>query len=467
MLNEKDLADLRSQEFWSKLCAVPVYAYTVIACRWYLGYRLKGDEKFRDELWKKLDEHDGPLIWAANHLTLIDSFLIFWAVTPMSRIGTSKRIPWSTPEYRNYYHLGGWLRSRMIRALMYLCRCIPFLREGEDAASVRWREAVFEKLVRILKDDGSVFVYPEAGRARSGWFETHTPKDFLGRLALEVPKAKFLCVYLRAEDQICTTVYPSKGATLRMAADLIPAVLPGETTARQISQRLFDALGGLQQDWFQDSRLLKNCGGNDVVDLKSPLARENFDEESCEFDPEWLKRHLTPKETAYLMAQPPSTRFSTFWKFFAAKEAAHKALEQTGIWTPPGGFWLLEADLFRRKVLHRPTGAAVAISFTDDDEDKVHCVAVLRGGWIGDDQNPGDVLWRVEQVPAGQRPGDFARERCLEFIAESSDDIPSAHVLAFTEADGIPRILRRGKICDWGVSLSHSGRYAAYSFMAS
>jgi len=40
-------------------------------------------------------------------------------------------------------------------------------------------------------------------------------------------------------------------------------------------------------------------------------------------------------------------------------------------------------------------------------------------------------------------------------------------VLAFSDEEGIPKVLRGGKACDWGVSLSHSGRYAAYSFMVS
>jgi 1-acyl-sn-glycerol-3-phosphate acyltransferase/phosphopantetheinyl transferase (holo-ACP synthase) len=465
VLSEADLAELRRQERWSRRLNRPIYILMVAVGRLWMGYRFKNLDEFRKDIWAKLDNHKGPLIWAANHLTLIDSFLIVWAVVPFSRIGESNRVPWSTPEYRNYYHLGGWLRKRLIRGLMYLCRCIPFLREGEDADSVRWRETVFQKCVHILKEGGSIFVYPEAGRSRSGWLEPHRPKDFLGRMALEVPDAKFLCVYLRGDDQLYTTVYPAQDDTLRMCADLIAAALPGETNARQVSQRLFDRLAGLQLDWFAGSALPRNCGGNDVVDLKSPLIAENFDPDSCEFDPEWLERHLTKKETAYLQAQAPDKRFVTFWKFFAAKEAAYKALSQSGIETPSGGYRLLEADLFRRKIVHRPTGTQVDIRFTHEDADKVHCVAVLRGGYIGDDETPGDVASRIDQIPEGASPSEFARERCLEFIAESSDDIASPHVLAFSENRGVPFILRNGKRCDWGVSLSHSGRFAAYSFM--
>ncbi|OGR87659.1 MAG: hypothetical protein A3J74_04145, partial [Elusimicrobia bacterium RIFCSPHIGHO2_02_FULL_57_9] len=443
------------------------YAVILLAGRFYFGYSFKDLGKFRAQVWEKLSRHDGPVIWAANHLTLIDSFLIFWAVFPWHKMYCSRLVPWSTPEYRNYYFLGGPLRQRMVRFLMYLCRCIPFLREGEDEASVRWRQMAFEKCVWLLRHGGSVFIYPEAGRSRSGWFEAKRPKDFLGRMALEVPAAKFLCVYLRGENQLYTTVYPAKGERFLMRADLIDGVLPGETNPRAISERLFNKLAELQLEWFKDGAWPRNCGGNDVVDLKSEKAREHFDLEANEVDWEWVDRHLTPKELAYLRSQQPAQIYFVFWKFFAAKEASHKALAQSGLQTPVGAYGMLEVDLFRRQVVHLPTGCQVEVAFTDDDADKIHCIAVLRGGFIGDEDNPGDVLWKVDEVPADAAAQDYAREQCLKFIAQSSDEIPSPSVLAFSEQDGIPKILRSGKICDWGVSLSHSGRFAAYSFMIS
>lgn len=466
MLSEQDLAELRRQRRWSSALAYPVYFFVLAVTRFWYGYTFEELEEFQREVWRQLDAHDGPVIWAANHLTLIDSFLIFRAVTPLGRARELRRIPWSTPEYRNYYKLGGPIRQRLIRFLMYACRCIPFLREGEDEAAVRWRERAFEKLIWILREGGAVFVYPEAGRARNGWFERHRPKDFLGRLALEVPNAKFLCVYLRGDRQLYTTVAPDKGERFRMRAALVPAVEAGEASPRQISQRLFDTLAGLQDQWWKSSPLPRNCGGNDVVDLNAPLLRENIDPATGEADEEWLARHLTPKEQEYWRAQPAEKRFAVFWRFFAAKEAAHKALAQAGIATPQSGFLILEADLFRRKVVHRPTGCQADIAFVEDDADKLHCVAVLRGGWIGDEDNPGDVLARVEALPAGGDPHEEARELCLRFIRDSSDDIgPGA--LAFSDAGGRPQVLRAGKPMDWGVSISHSGRFVACSFMIS
>jgi phosphopantetheinyl transferase (holo-ACP synthase) len=440
-----------------------VYIYLFIVGKYQFGYRFKRLKAFRAKICYQLKDHKGPVIRAANHLTLVDSFLVFWAVFPWGKLYRDSLVPWSTPEYRNYYHIGGWFRSRLIRGILYLCRCIPFLREGEDAASIEWREKAFEKCVWILKNGGSVFVYPEAGRSRKGWLEPHRPKDFLGRLALAVPEAKFLCVYLRGEGQLCTTAYPAKGESFRAYGELIDGAAV-ETSPRQVSQKLFDALAQLQERWFKDSRLAKNCGGNDVVDLKNPLLLEHFDE-GGEPDPVWLERHLTVKERSYLAGQ--TDRLKTVAKFLAAKEAAHKAFVQSGIFTPSGGFSMIEADLFLRRATHVPTGAQADVAFTDEDDDKVHCIAVLRGGYIGDEPSSGDVLWGIDEAPAGANPSDYVRERCLRLIAESNDEIGTPDVLSFTDVEGIPKVVRRGRVQDWGVSLSHSGRYVAYSFMVS
>jgi 1-acyl-sn-glycerol-3-phosphate acyltransferase/phosphopantetheinyl transferase (holo-ACP synthase) len=463
----EDIRSIRLQRFWSRAAAAPIYVLLDLTLRWRFGYSYRRLSAFRRDIWEKLDRHQGPVIWAANHHTLIDSFLIFQAVYPFWRLRRHQLIPWSTPEYTNYYNIGGWLCSRTVRFFMYLCRCIPFLREGEDAVAVAWREKAFAKCAWVLNQGGAVFIYPEAQRSRNGWIERRRPKDFLGRLALETPQAKFLCVYLRGERQVYRTVYPERDDSFRMAADLVPAVLPGETTPRQVSQRLFDTLARLQDEWFKDWNMPKNCGGNDVVDLKSPLRHENMDPETGEADPEWLARHLTRKEASWLESQPPRQRYRAFWKMFAAKEAAHKALRQAGIDTPRGGYRQLETDLFRRKVLHLPSGVVCDLAFTNEDEDKVHCLAVMRGGYIGDEETPGDLLWGLDELPPGVSPHEYVRSRCLALIAGSNDEIGSPDKLAFSEENGIPKVLHGGKPADWGVSLSHSGRFVAYSFMIS
>jgi phosphopantetheinyl transferase (holo-ACP synthase) len=308
-------------------------------------------------------------------------------------------------------------------------------------------------------------VYPEADLSSNGWLDRWRPKDFIGRLAAEVPKTAVLCMYLRGESQTVSSLLPSKGERFRAYADWIAPEWDHSTRPREISQRVFDKLAELQEAWFAGSNLVRICGGNDVIDLESPGIRDRFEHGGD--GEEWAGRHLTPRERASLgePARDAKARLR-FWAHFAAKEAAYKALAQAGIDTPHQGYSLLEADLFMGRVVHLPTGASVEVRFTDDVPGMMHCVAVFRGGRIGDAGDPGDVRWRVDRLPEGKDPSSYARERLVEFVAESSDDI-RAEELAVTDVGGIPKVLRRGKVQDWGVSISHSGRFVAYSFIAS
>ncbi len=466
-LTPEDLTSLGRQRFLSRAVAVPLSLLVAAIARFYFRYRLPPDiDELRAKLWAELDAHDGPVIWAANHLTLIDSFLIYWAVVPLDRIGSDRYTPWSTPEQTNYYYLGGPLQRAVVRGFLYVCRCIPFRRGGEDAEAEAFRAKAFEKCGWVLEGGSSIFVYPEAGRSRSGWFEKRRPKDFLGKLALINPRAKFLCVYLRGDRQVGTTNAPADGDLLRATFALMDGAQPGETP-RAISQRLFDKLADLQEEWWKGAEMVKNCAGNDVVDLQAPLLRENFSDDLAEADPEWVERHLTRREREYLAAQGPAGLFKTFWRFFCAKEACHKALARAELVVPAHAFREIEVDLFRRKAVHVSTGLQLDIRFTDDDADKLHCIAVLRGGFIGDDETEGDAVWHVAEVPPGEAPGAYVRESALDFIASCNDEIGTSAKLALSEAGGLPVVLWRGKPQDWSLSLSHSGRYAACSFMAS
>ncbi len=466
MLSDEGVRDIRRQRFLSLLVDWFIYLFTLAVIHAILKYKIKNFKEFRREAQAALKKHRGPLIWAANHLTMVDSFLIFWASVPWTSAFKDSQIPWSTPEIENYYYMGSWLKKYSIRSLMYLCRCIPIARNKSGKEGRDGRQDVSDKCAWILKEGGSVFVFPEASRARNGWFDRHNPKDFLGRLALEAPKAKFFCVYLRGEGQFYSTPTPARGESFRAYFKMLPAVVEGETTPRQISNRLFNVLGDLQDHWFEAALMLKNCSGNDLIDLKAPHALEHFEEDNEE-NTEWILRHLTDKEAAYWKAQPLDKRFSVFWKFFAAKEAASKALERSGISIPLGAFHSFETDLFTSKVIHRPTGAKLNIAFTDEDQDKIHCIAVFRGGAVGGDDIPGDILWSIDELPPQENPGEYVRDRALYFIAEASDDIPSPASLAVSIQNGLPVVYRSGRLLDISLSLSHSGRYVAYSFMIS
>ena len=71
--------------------------------RFGLGYRIEGLSELRAQYRHIRRESSAPLLICANHLTLIDSFLVAWALAPPWRYATDfDALPWNTPERSNF-----------------------------------------------------------------------------------------------------------------------------------------------------------------------------------------------------------------------------------------------------------------------------------------------------------------------------------------------------------------------------
>ena len=196
--------------------------------------------------------------------------------------------------------------------------------------------------------------------------------------------------------------------------------------------------------------------GNDVVDLAAVEQRE-WDGR----DAHWAERHLTPSEKTRLGGASPHDRARVFWSFFAAKEAGSKAFAQSGIETRHNGFACLEVDLMESCVTELASGKRADLFFPQRDSEKIHALAVTS-----DPSAPSAELWNeVASLPAGRSPSDFARERLTAAVASAAPHTPP-DAWAVGSVAGRPRLLVSGRWLDWSVSLSHSGRFVAWSCVA-
>src|SRR5581483_1895206 len=134
-------------------------------------------------------------------------------------------------------------------------------------------------------------------------------------------------------------------------------------------------LGGASR--FGEESLPRSYTGNDVIDLREPLRRERFAGAGRprRADALWLARHLGARELKRFPKDGDG--FRSFWRIFAAKEAAWKALVQAGVRVPDGAYRLLEFDAELNEIVCLPTGDRVRAEFAEDDSDKLHCVASL------------------------------------------------------------------------------------------
>lgn len=183
-------------------------------------------------LWRA---REGPLLLCANHLTMIDSALIAWALAPpLWYVAHFAALPWNVPERTHF------ASTPIQRVLAYLFKCLPIVRGGS-------RDEVAETLARfawLVSRGEAGLIFPEGGRSRSGRVEVESAAWGVGRIVKSVPGCRVLCVYLRGEKQAAYSDVPARGDRLHVSLSTLEpksdhAGLRGSRdVARQIAARL-------------------------------------------------------------------------------------------------------------------------------------------------------------------------------------------------------------------------------------
>jgi hypothetical protein len=211
--------------------------------RFYFGYRISGLAETRREFARICRESKAPLLICPNHLTLIDSFLIAWALAPGWRFVVDfDRLPWNTPEETNF------ATTPVRRLLSYLAKCIPIRRGGsrEDVAEVLGR-------VTYLLERGEVaMLFPEGGRSRTGRVVQGDAAWGVGRIVGAVPGCRVLCVYMRGDAQTTWGDFPQRGDLLDISLSCIEpkSDLRGARRSRDLAQQIVAQLTRLEEAYF-------------------------------------------------------------------------------------------------------------------------------------------------------------------------------------------------------------------------
>src|SRR5262245_66676341 len=118
--------------------------------RWVARWRIEGLRAARAEFRRVRRESEGGLLICANHLTMLDSFVIAWALAPTWWYLTHySSLAWNTPEVTHF--ASTWYT----RAATWVMKCVPVLRGGDRGeigkviAKVRWLLSQGEPALRF------------------------------------------------------------------------------------------------------------------------------------------------------------------------------------------------------------------------------------------------------------------------------------------------------------------------------
>ena len=191
-LQSRDRFALFSQNLVSLCCAPLTMALLSLIVRFKFKWSIRNHRTLRRQFRDEIRQAPGPVMICANHLTMVDSILIQWAIAPTWwYLLHFKRVPWNVPERKNF--AGGFLP----RTGAYLAKCIPVIRGGDRLGI----SLVLNKLRHLLAHHHVVLMFPEGGRSRTGRVDATNPALGTGRVIKGLPDARVLCVYLRGDHQ--------------------------------------------------------------------------------------------------------------------------------------------------------------------------------------------------------------------------------------------------------------------------
>lgn len=247
-------ADLKIQYAIGKLTSFVLAPFYFAVIR-LMGYRVRDIRRVRRECAKHFTEHEGPWLVCANHLTMIDSPIITYALLPLWRqIADFGTIPWNLPEQTNFQ------RNIVLTVLCYLSKCIPVHRGGsrEDM------KKVLDRCVHLLEGGQSLLIFPEGGRSRTGHVNTDGYSYGVGRFVEMVKNCRVLCVYMRGDGQDSYSTIPRRGERFTVKIEVFDPIRQEKTglrAQREYAGQIIKRLAALEEEYFASHRQ-RHCGSD-------------------------------------------------------------------------------------------------------------------------------------------------------------------------------------------------------------
>lgn len=211
--------------------------------RFGLGYRVTQIRDIRRQFRQIRREYRGPLLICPNHLTMIDSYLVAWALAPTWRyVLRFDLLPWNTPESTNFG------ANALERLYYYFQKCIPITRGGSREEV----SAVLKRVTHLLSRGEIALLFPEGGRSRTGRVEEGSGGWGVGRIVNALPGCRVLVVFLRGEAQDTWSDRPKRGDRLHVNLACIEPKSDhrGVRRTRDYSGQIVNELRRMEAEYF-------------------------------------------------------------------------------------------------------------------------------------------------------------------------------------------------------------------------
>ncbi|MFV2006794.1 MAG: lysophospholipid acyltransferase family protein [Longimicrobiales bacterium] len=222
---------------------IPAMGFTL---RFGLRYRIRNAAELRNRYRALVRESDGPVLICANHLTMIDSALVAWALGgSWWWVFNYRRMPWNLPEYHNF--ASHWFN----RVLAWIAKCLPIVRGGKRSEV----SGVLKRIQHLLSKGETALIFAEGGRSRTGRIQPDSIADGVGRIMNSVRGCQALCVYLRGDRQNSWSTIPARGDSFYVDFELFKpdSEHSGLRRSRDFALQVVENLASMEERYFSRS----------------------------------------------------------------------------------------------------------------------------------------------------------------------------------------------------------------------
>jgi len=251
-MTKKSLIFLRLQNFIGRFAVLIIAPLYFFAAK-ILFYRVRDLKETRHRCAAEFTAHKGGWIVCSNHLTMIDSFILSYAMFNLGQhIMHYKKMPWNLPERTNYND------NILLTILCYLSKCIPVNRGGSRE---KMKESL-EKCMYLLKNGETIMIFPEGKRSRTGRVDTEGFSYGVGRFIKNLEGCKVMCIYLRGDKQDRYSAIPAWGEKFSVQMEIFtpqPAEGSELKVQREYARQIIEKLAQMEENYFALRR--ERCGG--------------------------------------------------------------------------------------------------------------------------------------------------------------------------------------------------------------
>jgi 1-acyl-sn-glycerol-3-phosphate acyltransferase len=233
---------LRVQRLLSHVALFPLSWIIICILLFLRQYRIDGLREIR-KAYRAISRQKVPVLICANHLTMIDSVIIHWALSgTLWYFFHFNRFAWNLPAVENF---GSTFFRRLVT---YFSKCILIDRKGEKSHF----EKIISRVVWLLRRREACMIFPEGTRSRSGKIEVENVTYGIGQIVAQVPDCNVLCIYLRAHGQTGYGEVPEKGSRFYLRLELIKPVSAetGRRAHRDLALQVIGKIKQMEDEYF-------------------------------------------------------------------------------------------------------------------------------------------------------------------------------------------------------------------------